>query len=226
MVRLIALLLTVLTGFAGLVYEVAWQKYLAALLGSHGEATAAVLAIFLGGLSAGYALFGRMTRRVLERARRRGQRPQLLSFYACVEAGIGVYALLFPILFGFAQKLSLLGPLDHDALGFAFDVVVSALLIGPPAVLMGGTIPILTLALAGDFARATRVHAWIYGTNTLGAFAGALAGGFWLIPLLGLDGVVRAMGGLNLAAALIFAALEWRAGALRQAADACDMLSE
>ena len=171
MVRLVALLLTVLTGFAGLVYEVAWQKYLAALLGSHGEATAAVLAIFLGGLSAGYALFGRATRRVLERARRRGQRPQLLLFYACVEAGIGVYALLFPILFGFAQKLSLLGPLDHDALGFAFDVVLSALLIGPPAVLMGGTIPILTLALAGDFARATRVHAWIYGANTLGAFA-------------------------------------------------------
>ena len=214
MIRLIALLLTVLTGFAGLVYEVAWQKYLAALLGSHGEATAAVLAIFLGGLSAGYALFGRATRRVLERARRRGQRPRLLSFYACVEVGIGVYALLFPMLFGFAQKLSLLGPLDHDALGFAFDVVLSALLIGPPAVLMGGTIPILTLALAGDLARATRVHAWIYSANTLGAFAGALAGGFWLVPMLGLDGVVWTMGGLNLAAALGFAALDRRAGSV------------
>jgi len=81
---------------------------------------------------------------------------------------------LFPILFGFAQNLSLFGPLDHDALGFAFDVVLSALLIGPPAVLMGGTIPILTLALAGDFARATRVHAWIYGANTLGAFSAKL----------------------------------------------------
>jgi len=211
MVRLIALLLTVLTGFVGLVCEVAWQKYLAALLGSHGEATAAVLAIFLGGLSTGYALFGRATRRVVDRARRRGQRPRLLYFYACVEAGIGVYALLFPILFGFAQKLSLLGPLDHDALGFAFDVALSALLIGPPAVLMGGTIPILTLALAGDIAHATRVHAWVYGANTLGAFAGALAGGFWLVPRLGLDGVVWAMAGLNLAAALVFAALEGRA---------------
>ena len=38
-------------------------------------------------------------------------------------------------------------------------VVLSALLIGPPAILMGGTIPILTLALAGDIGRATRVHA-------------------------------------------------------------------
>ena len=42
MTRLIALLLTLLTGFTGLVYEVTWQKYLATLLGSHGEATAAV----------------------------------------------------------------------------------------------------------------------------------------------------------------------------------------
>ena len=68
MIRVAALLLTVLTGFSGLVYEVAWQKYLATLLGSHAEATAAVLGIFLGGLSAGYALFGRLTRRLVVRA--------------------------------------------------------------------------------------------------------------------------------------------------------------
>jgi spermidine synthase len=211
MIRLTALLLTVLTGFTGLVYEVAWQRYLATLLGSHGEATAAVLGIFLGGLAVGYAVFGRATRWLVERARE-GSRPvRLLSFYALVEAGIGVYALLFPLLFGAAQSLSLLSPIDHDALGFAFDVALSALLIGPPAVLMGGTIPILTLALAGDLEHATRVHAWIYGANTLGAFAGALAGGFFLVPLLGLDGVVWTMGGLNLLAAAGFAGLERRA---------------
>jgi spermidine synthase len=138
----------------------------------------------------------------------------LLSFYALVEGGIGVYALLFPLLFSAAQVLSLLGPSDHDALGFAFDVALSALLIGPPAVLMGGTIPILTLALAGDLEHATRVHAWIYGANTLGAFSGALAGGFFLVPLLGLDGVVLTMGFLNLVAAASFVRLERRAASL------------
>ncbi len=211
MIRLIALLLTILTGFTGLVYEVAWQRYLATLLGSHGEATAAVLGIFLGGLSVGYAVFGHASRRLVERARQRNRPLRLLSFYALVEGGIGVYALLFPLLFSAAQSLSLLSPIDHDALGFAFDVALSALLIGPPAVLMGGTIPILTLALAGDVEHATRVHAWIYGANTLGAFAGALAGGFLLVPLLGLDGVVWTMGGLNLLAAAGFAGLERRA---------------
>ena len=107
MIRLVALLLTVLTGFSGLVYEVAWQKYLATLLGSHGEATAAVLAIFLGGLSLGYALFGRATRWLVERSRLRSRRVRLLYFYAIVEAGIGLYALLFPSLFGVFQRFSL-----------------------------------------------------------------------------------------------------------------------
>ncbi len=208
MIRLAALLLTVLTGFAGLVYEVAWQKYLAALLGSHAEATAAVLAIFLGGLSLGYALFGRASRRWLERSRLRSRPPRLLYFYALVEGGIGLYALLFPTLFGAFQRISLFVPHGQAGLGFAFDVALSALLIGPPTVLMGGTIPILTLALAGDLRHATRVHSLVYGFNTAGAFAGALAGGFLLIPWLGLDGVVYAMGCANLVAAAVFAALD------------------
>ena len=116
MTRFNALLLTVLTGFSGLVYEVAWQKYVATLLGSHAEATAAVLAIFLGGLSAGYALFGNATRRLVERARRSGRPPRLLIFYGLVESGIGVYALLFPALFGVAQALSLLAHTDQRRL--------------------------------------------------------------------------------------------------------------
>jgi spermidine synthase len=208
MTRFNALLLTVLTGFSGLVYEVAWQKYVATLLGSHAEATAAVLAIFLGGLSTGYAVFGAATQRQVERARGSGRPPRLLLFYALVESGIGIYALLFPTLFGAAQSLSLFFPLEHAALGFAFDVFLTALLIGPAAVLMGGTIPILTLALAGDLEHATRVHAWIYGFNTAGAFVGALIGGFFLIPLLGLDGVLYAMGAVNLLAGVSFAVLD------------------
>ena len=68
MLRRVALALTVLTGFSGLVYEVTWEKVLATLLGSHSEATAAVLGLFLGGLALGYALFGRLTRKLVERA--------------------------------------------------------------------------------------------------------------------------------------------------------------
>src|SRR4029453_4433584 len=79
--------------------------------------------------------------------------------------------------------------------------------------LMGGTIPVLTQALARSLADATRVHAWIYAFNTLGAFLGALAAGFVLVPLLGLDGVLYAMGCVNLAAGVGFFLLDRRPAA-------------
>jgi hypothetical protein len=59
MLRGVALALTVRTGFSGMVYEVTWEKVVATLLGSYSVATAAVRGLFLSGLAAGYALFGR-----------------------------------------------------------------------------------------------------------------------------------------------------------------------
>ena len=212
MVRFTALFLTVMTGFSGLVYEVTWQKYLATLLGSHSEATATVLALYLGGLSVGYALFGTVTRRLVASAQRARRPARLLLIYGIVEGAIGLYALLFPTLFGVAQQLSLLVPFGITGVTFGFDVLLSALLIGPPTILMGGTIPVLTLALAGDLQNSTRVHAWVYGFNTVGAFAGALSAAFWLVPALGLDGTLYLMAGANLVAGGSFLLLDRRAG--------------
>jgi predicted membrane-bound spermidine synthase len=202
-----ALALTLLTGCSGLVYEVAWQKYLAILLGSHSEATAAVLAIFLAGLSVGYALFGALSRRFLRSAEARGKPPRLLLAYGLIEMGIGAYAFLFPVLFAWVQDLSTRIPHGGAGAGFALDVGLAALLIGPPTILMGATIPMLTQALARSLADATRFHAILYGTNTAGAFVGALAAGFLLIPSLGLARVMSLMGAINLGAGLIFVAM-------------------
>ncbi len=214
MIRATALVLTLLTGFSGLVYEVAWQRYLATLLGSQSEATAAVLAIFLGGLSVGYWLFGRVTRRIVERAAEVSTPPRLLLVYGCVEAGIGVYVFVFPWLFKAVQALSYAIPHGPAGLGFAIDVALAALLIGPASVLMGGTIPILTQGLARSLEDATRFHAFVYAFNTVGAFGGALAAGFYLVPRLGLEGVMLSMGGINLVAGGIFVLLGLRGRAV------------
>jgi predicted membrane-bound spermidine synthase len=205
LIRAVALLLTALTGFSGLAYEVAWQRYLATLLGAHSEATAAVLAIFLGGLSAGYWVFGAVTRALVMRSRATGRPPPLLLCYGAVEIAIGVYAVLFPWLFRAAQQVSLWLPTGGGLLAFAADVLLAAALIGPPSVLMGATIPLLTQALARSLADATRLHALVYATNTAGAFVGALAAGFALVPKLGLDGVATSMGMINLGAGSLFA---------------------
>jgi len=222
MIRAVALVLTVLTGFSGLIYEVTWQKYLATLLGSHSEATAAVLGIFLGGLSVGYALFGRLVRRLFARASAQGAPTRLLVLYGVIEAGIGIWALLFPTLFSGVHALSLQLALDSQGLGFALDVFFTVLLVGPPAVLMGGTIPILTQALSRGLEDATRFHAFVYGFNTTGAFAGALAAAFVLIPALGLDATLAWMGAVNIVAGVLFALLGLRAGPALPPPDAPD----
>jgi spermidine synthase len=210
MTRAVALLLTLLTGFSGLVYEITWQKYLATLLGSHSEATAAVLGLYLGGLAAGYALFGWVARRTVERAEHEGRPPALLLIYGLAEMGIGGFAFAFPLLFGAVQRVSVWVPAGHEAASFAFDVVLCLLLLAPPTILMGGTIPLLTQALTRGLADATRIHAFVYAFNTAGAFAGSLAAGFVLIHWLGLDGVLWAMGAVNLFAGALFVVLGFR----------------
>ena len=51
-----------LSGMSGLIYEVVWHRYLATLIGAQARATSIVLAIFLGGISLGYALFGKWSK--------------------------------------------------------------------------------------------------------------------------------------------------------------------
>src|SRR5262245_49929182 len=53
-----------LTGAAGLIYQVIWQRYLMRLIGAEISATAVILAVFLGGLSLGYLVCGRLSARL------------------------------------------------------------------------------------------------------------------------------------------------------------------
>src|SRR5262245_65063157 len=124
MLRPIVLALTVLSGFTGLAYEVSWQKYLAILLGAHSEATAAVLGLFLGGLSLGYWLFGALTRRLVMRGRQRGRPAPLLLVYGAIEAGIGIWCLAFPWIFPLVRSASVALPTGAGALAFAADVAL------------------------------------------------------------------------------------------------------
>jgi len=72
---------------------------------------------------------------------------------------------------------------------------------------MGGTIPLLTQALPASVHSATRLHALLYAANTLGAFVGALSAAFFLIPRLGLDGVMAATSAINLIAGVVLVGL-------------------
>jgi spermidine synthase len=190
LVRRGVLAATFATGATGLVYEVAWHQYLTILLGNQARATATILAVFLGGLSAGYFLFGRYS------ARRSGWR--LVLACGTIEAAIGIWGLAFPEVFALWAAGGVRG--DGGALTLAGDALACVALLGAPAVLMGGTLPLLTQGLARSVADSAPLHARIYAVNTTGAFLGCLMAGFVLLPQLGLPNTTRAAGMLNLAA--------------------------
>ena len=98
------LLLFVLSGFAGLVYQSIWAHYLGLVLGHAAYAQTLVLGLFMGGMALGAWLV----------ARRGARLRRLVLAYAVAEALIGVAGLGFH-------------PLFQAYLGLSQDVVLPAL---------------------------------------------------------------------------------------------------
>ncbi|MGQ0653859.1 MAG: hypothetical protein ACT4P4_16605 [Betaproteobacteria bacterium] len=184
-----------LSGFAGLIYESIWTHYLKLYLGHAAYAQSLVLAVFMGGMAAGAAWCSRRSARV--------RRP--LVAYAAVEAAIGLAALVFHPLFVALTDVSyssVLPALGRDWLALGAKLALAAGLILPQSVLLGATFPLMSAGLARSAPLAAGESvAMLYFTNSLGAAAGVLASGFFLIERVGLPGTLQAAGSLNLAIA-------------------------
>lgn len=196
-IRILALALTLITGFTALVYEVTWHYYLANILGSQARSAALIVATFLAGLAVGYSLFGRYSLNRSPRA--------LIQGCGVLEILIGAWALLFPVLEQWVWWLQFESKLLSGSI--VTDVALAALLVGAPTVMMGASLPLLTQALSRSVEDAGPFHAKIYVVNTFGAFLGALLAGFVLIPSFGLPLTMSLMGIANLAAGSAFVAI-------------------
>jgi spermidine synthase len=137
-----------------------------------------VLAAFMAGLALGSFLFGRRAPRI----------PDLIRTYGWIEIGIGVYCALVPLLLGVASSVYLA---LHRTLGLSYNAfsVVQFLLIFAlllvPTTLMGGTLPVLSQALAKREVRLGRMIGALYAVNTFGAVAGVALAGYVLLPAFG-----------------------------------------
>ncbi|MBM3986517.1 MAG: hypothetical protein FJ294_00985 [Planctomycetes bacterium] len=174
-----AALLFVLSGLTGLVYETVWFKRLGHAWGSSSLAMASVVATFLCGLGLGAWLAGRIALR--------SRRP--LALYGWCELGIAGLALLVPFEFGWLLESAAplaYGLSDSPFLLVALRFALTFLVIGPPCVLMGATLPLLTQQFAAQGLSLGASAAWLYAFNALGAAAGAWLAGFFLLEHFGL----------------------------------------
>lgn len=204
----IFLSLVFFSGLTGLIYQVTWQKYLSVLLGSHAAATSIVLALFFMFLAAGYFILGRYSSRL---------NKNQLFLYAIFEFFIGLYALYSPALFRFLFDVYTASDLRTEGQNYWFGLVLSGVFIFIPTFLMGGTLPVLVQGLSANLEVSAKRHAQIYAINTLGAFAGCVLAGFWLIERFGLEDTLFIAAWTNLLIGIVAFAAVKRAPAVTTA---------
>src|SRR5258708_35414882 len=174
----------VLSGAAGLIYEVVWSRQLVLGLGNTTQAVSTILTGFFGGMAIGSAFGGRLADRV--------RRP--LRLYGILELLLVVLVLLTPLTF----------LLLHEAYRGVFDALVTAphllalvrfglalLALGPATILMGATLPTLTRYLSRDSSGLSSAFGRLYAANTFGAIIATIVAGFIPPQLPGLSGALR-----------------------------------
>jgi spermidine synthase len=188
-----------LSGAAALVFETLWFRQAGLLLGNAVWSSSIVLASFMAGLAIGNLAAGRVGARL--------RRP--LRVYAALELVVGAAGALLVI--GLPVLVPVFLPALRASLAstaglHAVRSVVAFLLLVIPASAMGATLPVLVKALSRSGGRFGWTLGQLYGWNTMGAVAGALASEGLLIPLLGVKGSALAALGLDALAA----AIAWR----------------
>ena len=184
------------SGAATLIYQTAWLRELRFVFGASTAASAAVLAVFMGGLGAGGLLLGR----------RAARHARPLKFYAGLELGVTIAAAGSPLLIAVVRRVyvSIGGTLALGAVGgTALRLALTGMVLLVPTLLAGGTLPAATQAVERGDDAARRATGLLYGANTLGALAGCVLSTFVLHELLGVRKMLFAACLLNAAVALV-----------------------
>lgn len=166
------------SGFCSLIYQVGWLREFRLVFGASTAASAAVLAIFIGGLGLGGLLLGK----------RADASRQPLMLYGNLELVIAATAAISPLLLTAIRHLYIAtgGTFALGlGVGTALRVVLAALVLAIPTIAMGGTLAAVTRAVSVESDARRRSLAFLYGTNTIGAVLGAFASTFVLLEVLG-----------------------------------------
>jgi spermidine synthase len=190
-------LLLFLSGTAALIYQILWIKQLSLIVGVEVYSITVAVSAFFAGLALGGAVFGRFTDRF--------SKPLVL--YAILEGGIAALGIFSTI--ALAHSAGLFVTIEARAGLLAW--VLPFILVGAPAFLMGGTLPVAVRSQVCGRVQIARTGGWIYAANTAGGIAGVLLSSFTLLPWLGVRNTALAAALLNLGAAGMAMALVRRA---------------
>ena len=190
------------SGAAALLFETLWFRQTGLMLGNTVWASALVTAAFMAGLALGNAFAIRVGWKLT--------RP--LRVFAALELVVGAAGVA--LVLGMPRLAEAAAPalarLQGSAALDALRLVSAFVLLALPASAMGATLPVLARSLGARDSNFGRMLGRLYGWNTLGAVAGALAGETFLIRMLGVTGTAVFAAGLDLLAATVALLLDRR----------------
>jgi len=186
-------LIFLLSGIAGLGYQMAFVRMFAVGLGHEMPAVLAVVGAFFGGLALGAW--------TLDKPIARSSRPG--HWYLGLEVVIGLWGIACVWLVAPANELALRLMGEQPGPGWQWAVSLGAplLVLLPATMAMGATLPAME-RFAAPLSRSAQCVGGLYAVNTLGAVAGTLAGAFYLVPMLGYRTSVMTLAATDLLCAL------------------------
>src|SRR5438309_449491 len=185
-----------LSGTGALIFETLWLRLSGLAFGNSLWAAALILSSFMAGLALGNA--------IAASSRVRRWRP--LHLYAVLEVLVAFFGCT--IVFGLPLMGELMRPVwqmlwNYQPTLIGLRFVLSFLVLLIPTTAMGLTLPVLVedpILRRANFGRAI---GFLYGSNTLGAVAGAVVGEAYFIEAFGLRGTGLAAGLASCIAAAI-----------------------
>lgn len=188
----VLLLVFFFSGFAALLYQVVWQRWLVFYTGISSLSISLIVSAFMAGLGLGYLVGGIIADRAIK------NRPILYFVFA--ELGIGIFALMSkPIIYDFLYSS---GIFKVSGSTQTYLLLFGILLF--PTFLMGLSLPLLSKAFKlQSIDNQANFISKLYFVNTLGAALGAFVTGIILIRWIGFHRAVYIGASLNFICAII-----------------------
>ena len=168
---MVLVVLSAASGCAALIYEIIWFQLLQFIVGSSANSLGVLLATFMGGMCLGSLMLPRVI----------ATRHHPLLVYALIELGIGVFGILILLIVPFVGTLYAANAIQGMP-GEMMRIAISAVLLLPPTILMGATLPAIARWMDSSPVGMSRVGN-IYAANIAGATFGCLLAGFYLLRI-------------------------------------------
>src|SRR6476646_2111375 len=175
------------TAVASFIYEIAWIRMLALVLGSATHVFELMLSAFILGLALGAWCIRTRADRLADPVRTLGIVQWIMGALALATLPLYIRS------FGWtADLIATFAPTDAGYTGYTLTRYALCLVIMLPATFCAGmTLPLITRILLGLRAGERAIGA-VYAWNTLGSIAGVILAGLVLLPAIGLHALLIA----------------------------------